>query len=121
MPKRAPPPVPPRPGAAGRVVVPLAQTLGMLEATALGARLATRLAGRPGASVECDLSAVRVATLATLQAVALVALATRRNAGTLLLRNPSPQVRDALALAGLLDELRPDILPPQHGAESCER
>ena len=121
MAKRAPLPVSPQPRAAGRVVVPVAQTLGMREAMALGASLATNLAGRSGVSVECDLSAVRVATLATLQAVALLALATRRNDGTLRLRNLSPQVRDALALAGLWDELWPDgILPRNYGVESCE-
>jgi anti-anti-sigma regulatory factor len=105
----------------GRIVVPVAQTVGMLEAAALGAQLATRMAGRPGIHVVCDLAGVRVATRATLQALALLALATRRYDGTLRLRNLSPQVRDALGLAGLWDELRPDILPPNDGAESCER
>lgn len=104
----------------GRIVVPVAQTVGMLEAAALGARLATRMAGRPGTHVVCDLSGVRVATLATLQALALLALATRRYDGTLRLRNLSPQVRDALGLAGLWDELRLDTLLPNDGAESCE-
>lgn len=106
MAKRAPPPVPPQPGTAGRVIVPISQTLGMLQATALGASLATRLAGRPGVRVVCDLAAVHVATLATLQAVVLVALAARRHDGELVLRNASPQVRDALTLFGLWDELR---------------
>jgi anti-anti-sigma regulatory factor len=105
----------------GRIVVPVAQTLGMLEAAALGAQLATRMAGRPGIHVVCDLAGVHAATLATLQALALLALAARRYDGTLRLRNLSPQVRDALGLAGLWDELRLDILPPTDGAESCER
>lgn len=108
MAKRAPLPEPAEPGPASPIVVPVSQTCSMLDATALGARLATRLAGRRGMTVVCDLAAVRLATLATLQAVAMVALATRLHHGTLLLRNASAPVRDALTLFGLWDELRLD-------------
>ena len=71
-------------------------------------------------TVVCDLAAVHVATLATLQAVALVALATRRHHGELLLRNASAQVRDALTLFGLWDEVRmsvDSVRPPALGGD----
>jgi hypothetical protein len=95
-------------------VVPVPPTCSLLDATALGAHLADRLAGRRGMTVVCDLAAVRLATIATLQAVAIVALATRHHHGRLLLRNASAQVRDALILFGLWDELRiaVDSVPP---------